>query len=141
MEEAKDLFHDALILYMEKERKADIHITTSPKAYLIGITRILWMQKQRKRLPSLALNEDWEGPAAMGEESKEERTALQWLQVAGQKCLQLLKAFYYDNASMSEVAQRFGLRGSRSATVQKYKCLEKIRNVVKKEAAYEASTN
>ena len=34
---------------------------------------------------------------------------------------------------MNEIAGHFGYRSIRSATVQKYKCLEKVRDHVKKE--------
>jgi hypothetical protein len=46
--------------------------------------------------------------------------------------MEMLKAFYYDNISLQQIAIRFGCNGTRSATVQKYKCIEKIRTVVKK---------
>jgi predicted DNA-binding protein YlxM (UPF0122 family) len=50
--------------------------------------------------------------------------------------MELLKAFYYDHCSMQEVADRFGFNGRRSATVQKYKCLEKVREEIKTTQAY-----
>jgi len=50
----------------------------------------------------------------------------------------LLRAFYYDKLSMSKIANRFGFSSERSATVQKYKCLEKVRDLVKeKSLSYE----
>jgi len=55
---------------------------------------------------------------------------------SGKKCLELLKAFYYDHCSMQDIANRFGFNGTRSATVQKYKCLEKVRNEIKTNEAY-----
>ncbi|WP_282636750.1 hypothetical protein [Sphingobacterium thalpophilum] len=48
--------------------------------------------------------------------------------------MSLLKSFYYDQMSLQEIADDFGFSGIRSATVQKYKCLEKIRETVKEKA-------
>ena len=59
---------------------------------------------------------------------------LLFLQRTGKKCMDLLQAFYYEKASMSELSERFDFRNERSATVQKYKCLEKVRTQIKKRA-------
>ena len=79
----------------------------------------------------LSLPEGFE--AATPEEpdmAEREQTLLAALQKSGQKCLELLKAFYYDHCSMDHIAGRFGFKGRRSATVQKYKCLEKVRQEI-----------
>jgi hypothetical protein len=49
-----------------------------------------------------------------------------------------LKAFYYDNLPVNTIANLFGYSGERSATVQKYKCMEKVRETIKERSlAYE----
>lgn len=138
---AKDLFHDALIIYLEKCRRQAPDIRTSPKAYISGIVRILWMKKFRNDMRHEPLDnmedipEDFYTPLP----AKEKRL-LQYLKAAGEKCMQLLQAFYYEQLSMPEIAGRFGYRTPHSATVQKYKCLEKIREQVKQSDAYEEAT-
>ena len=59
---------------------------------------------------------------------------LRYLEAAGKKCMDMLQAFYYDKQNMREIAEQFGLSGERSATVQKHKCLEKVRDKVKEKA-------
>src|ERR1700754_3215173 len=44
LEEAKDAFHDALLIYMEKEKAGQLQLRSSPKAYLMGIARICWLR-------------------------------------------------------------------------------------------------
>ena len=51
-----------------------------------------------------------------------------------QECLELLTAFYYEHLPLRDIATKFGFNGTRSATVQKYKCLEKVREKIKTEA-------
>jgi hypothetical protein len=70
-------------------------------------------------------------------EEEKARSLRQHLQAAGKKCLQLLQAFYYEQRSMEEIARAFNYRTAHSATVQKYKCLEKVRETIKRSAIYE----
>ena len=52
--------------------------------------------------------------------------------------MELLKAFYCDNMPANTIAGLFGYSGIRSATVQKYKCMETVRETIKeKSLAYE----
>ncbi|MCW3465848.1 RNA polymerase sigma factor [Chitinophaga nivalis] len=139
---AKDLFHDALIIYLEKHRQHTLQIRLSAKAYLIGITRLLWYKQFRSDCrhtdlgpleERLTVPEDfYTAPAAA------EAPLLRYLKSAGEKCRQLLQAFYYDQLSIPEIATRFGYRSRHSATVQKYKCLEKVREQVKNTIQHEA---
>jgi DNA-directed RNA polymerase specialized sigma24 family protein len=136
VEEAKDVFHDALLIYLERKARGDLRIQTSVKAYLLGITKILWLHS--RELNSLPLPEEVEN--FVHEEQRgieEEKNIRDYIVLAGQKCLQLLTAFYFDGLSLTEIAGQFGFGGVRSATVQKYKCLEKIRAEVKKMNVYE----
>ncbi len=59
---------------------------------------------------------------------------MRFLETAGKKCMELLKGFYYDQQPLTELADEFGYSGVRSATVQKYKCLEKVRETIKEKA-------
>ncbi len=135
-EEAKDAFHDALLIYLEKEAKGTLKIHTSPKAYLLGTSKILWLRYRNQYFDSLPGD-----VAEFIEEENEEKNVLDYLVLAGQKCLNMLKAFYYDNLSLQQIAAGFGFNGVRSATVQKHKCIEKIRNELKKRNLYEEQFN
>ena len=131
LEEAKDSFHDALLIYLEKGKAGKLQLHSSPRAYLLGTAKICWLHT-RKKGAMLSLPEGFE--AAMPEDpdtEEREKKLLDSLQRSGKKCLELLKAFYYDHCSMDHIAGRFGFEGRRSATVQKYKCLEKVRKEIK----------
>ena len=106
------------------------------KSYLLGITKILWLHSREEYF--LPLPEEVENFVQEEQrESEEEKNIMDYLILAGQKCLQLLKAFYYEQYSLKEIAGQFGFGGVRSATVQKNKCLQKIRTEVKKMIVYE----
>ena len=135
LEDAKDIFHDAMINLYERVMQSPQNTPENPKAYLKVIAKNLWLQqlgKQQKVDPHL-----WAKQHFKQQEKKEEsdwtNTLQRYLMEAGQKCMKILTAFYYHNWSMNEIAGHFGFRTIRSATVQKYKCLEKVRDQVKKE--------
>jgi len=132
LEMAKDLFHDAMIIYMEKKPS---EIRVSAKAYLIGITRILWMKQQKLRIREEGLVlEDFHVP-------EEQQPLLDYLRAAGEKCMQLLQAFYYEQMDLQQMADTFHYSNVRSVTVQKHKCLQKVRATVKNAMLYEGTLN
>lgn len=140
LEVARDLFHDAVIIFLEKERGGQLEIKTSAIAYIKGITRVLWFHHFRQSRQYLSLDDtihDIAIPEDFYNPQKEHISLLQHLKQAGHKCLQLLKAFYYEQLSMQEIASQFNYSTIRSATVQKYKCLEKVREQVKNSISHE----
>jgi hypothetical protein len=141
LEQAKDSFHDALLIYLEKQKAGTLQVHSTSKAYLLGTAKICWLRTRDNRsilsLPEgleCAEPEDREFQA--GESGARENGLLDSLLRSGKKCMEVLKAFYYDHCSMQDIAGRFGFSGRRSAAVQKYKCLEKVREEIKKAEAY-----
>lgn len=129
LDEAQDIFQDALIIYYEKNlllgNKAD-----NETQYITGISRHLWFRKYNKDRLFLTMPELWEPPSEK-EEAKVSEKLLHFVERSGKKCLELLTAFYYDKLNMRELAEKFGFSGERSATTQKFKCLEKVREGIK----------
>ena len=127
----KDLFHEALIIYYEQQVSGRLAIAHSDTGYITGIVKHLW-SKERKRRQAIPV-----GYTQPGEEEQQNVSAgklLALVETAGKKCLEMLKAFYYDKMKPQQVADAFGFSGVRSATVQKYKCLEKLRDTVKEKS-------
>ena len=130
-DEAKDVFQDALVVYYEKV-VASPDLFTNDMAYLIGTAKNLWLKRYRQNNQNVPLDNVYvfdEKP-----ESPSNNRLLRFLETAGKKCMDLLKEFYYDELPLTEIAEKFGYSGVRSATVQKYKCLEKVRETVKQKA-------
>ncbi len=137
LEEAKDVFQDALVAFYEKVVVGKAVLPKDEKAYLLGIARYQWIKKYQDKQRQATTDSFEEVPEAPMPGPSSERV-LNFLERAGRKCLELLKSFYYDRQSMPEVAEKFGYTTVRSATVQKYKCLEKVRDQVKaKSMSYE----
>ncbi len=140
LDEAKDIFQDALVIYFEKTYSGFVP-EQNEKSYLLGIARNLWS----KRFGELSKQNSSENIANTTEDDYTETNSqniMQLLSTAGKKCMELLSAFYYEKLDMEKLAGRFGFSGARSATVQKFKCLEKVKETVKtKSLQYEDFTN
>ncbi|WP_214069940.1 sigma-70 family RNA polymerase sigma factor [Mucilaginibacter sp. dw_454] len=131
-DEAKDVFQDALVIYYEKA-VAQPSVLNNDTAYLVGIAKNLWLKRYRQTRSNLPLT-DLDVAFDEQEENPSNNKLMRFLSTAGQKCMELLKSFYYDELPLGEIAEEFGYSGVRSATVQKYKCLEKVRETIKEKA-------
>jgi DNA-directed RNA polymerase specialized sigma24 family protein len=132
-DEACDIFQDSLVvLYEMKAANKAPAALKSEQAYLAGIAKHQWSRYcDSKNKITAAGNTDTQLPETPPDPEPATARLLQLLGSAGQRCMELLHAFYYDNLSPAKAASRFGYAGERSVTVQKYKCLEKLRNEVK----------
>lgn len=129
LEEAKEIFQEAIVCYYEKLTFFNFNPESSEEAYLVGVAKKQWLKysSNRKRHEHLS---DFD----MVDEKEQKPVTnklLEHLRFAGEKCMDVLQAFYYEKLNMVELANRFGYTSERSATVQKYKCLEKVRDQVK----------
>lgn len=128
-DEAKDIFQDAVIAYYEKLASPGF-TCADEQAYLMGICKNLWLKRfnSDQSVPldgaTIDIADEIQGHPLTDK-------LLSYLQTTGQKCMDLLKSFYYDQLPLRDIAGLFGYSGERSATVQKYKCLEKVRETVK----------
>lgn len=140
LQEAKDIFQDALVIFYEKHLAGNVHVTVSEEAYLLGIAKHLWIRKFNRDKSTVSLDATEQAITIPDDfyEAVEENKLMLFLEHAGRKCLDLLKAVYYDKAPMRRIKTSFGFGSEHSATVQKYKCLEKVRDMVKsKSLSYE----
>lgn len=135
LEDARDLFHDALvILYHDLQ---DGKVIVSQEHYVVGISKNLWRSKTKERAKTNRIEES-DDVTEQQEQSVNENKLLSLLKLTGNRCLELLSAIYYGNESVHHVAGKFGYSGEHSVSVQKYKCLEKIRETIRtKSISYE----
>jgi DNA-directed RNA polymerase specialized sigma24 family protein len=129
-DDAKDIFQDALVIYYEKALASAIAINTNEKAYLVGISKHLWLRKFKDNSHNTSLD-GIDITFNIDDDQPSESKLMHFLETAGKKCMELLRSFYYDQLPLADAAKLFGFSGVRSATVQKYKCLEKARETIK----------
>jgi RNA polymerase sigma factor (sigma-70 family) len=133
-QDAQDVFQDALVVFYEKVMAGTLVLTAEPGTYLVAVARHLWQREaaRRARHPHTGLDivEDEladEAPAA----DDASFSAQAQLAKLGEKCRSILLAFYYFGQPLGQIAATHGYRSVRSATVQKFKCLERLRTAVR----------
>lgn len=144
LEEARDVFQDALVIYYEKRMQGQLILRYSEKSYVFGIARFLWNKQYRETLgkdPIDVLRPELNGYDNLISSADKQicsSSLFKLLQSSGKRCMELLNAFYYEKMSMEKLAVQFGFSGARSATAQKFKCLEKIKKTVKEKSIHYA---
>lgn len=132
-EDAKDIFHDALVIFIEKTTDNPQLIIKSNRAYILGISRHLWIRKCKKDSLKLALD-GLEKEMAIPDDyfpKASNKRLLEFLKIVGARCLDLLRAFYFQQCTIKDIADNLGYSNQHSVSAQKYKCLEKLRNTIK----------
>lgn len=135
LDEANDLFQDALVIFYVKVRKGEYKNTSSLKTYLFGIARNLWLKElRRRRIAQKHLTV--EGDIDFQEEliiQESQVTIRKVMELINEECKRLLMDFYFEGQSMAQLTDRYGL-GSEAATKnKKYRCLQKLINLVKRQ--------
>jgi RNA polymerase sigma factor (sigma-70 family) len=133
-QDAQDVFQDALVVLYEQAVAGTLVLTASASTYLVGVSRHLWQHelRRRARLPHEALPDDLGQLPAEAPLAEEPTFAvLDYVQRLGEKCREVLLAFYYFQQPLTQIAAAHGYRSVRSATVQKFKCLERLRQSVR----------
>ena len=141
-QDAQDVFQDALVVFYEQAVGGTLELTAAPSTYLISIVRHRWQHelRRRARLPHEPLPAEGEAFAAEEPEAAEETgfALRDYVERLGAKCRDMLLNFYYFQQPLAQIAETNGYRSVRSATVQKFKCLERLRASVR--AAFRTET-
>ena len=124
VDDARDIFHDAFVIAFEKE--------SLDPAYIVGIAKHLWFRKFKVDKNLIDLDDTIEIPE--DEKLPVSTRLVRLVETAGRACLDLLQSFYYEKRSAENIAESFNYSNAHSATVQKHKCLQKLRTFVKEKS-------
>ena len=138
-DDARDIFHDALVIFYEKSAVQQPFVKTNEDHYLIGIAKHLWLRKYKDEKKFVELTESERAITISDDYFRDaDNRLISILNLTGRKCMELLQAFYYDNLSMKQIKSLFNFSTAHSASVQKFKCIEKVRTTIKnKSLGYE----
>jgi len=131
-QEAKDVFQEALIVVYEKLSTTDFKLTSSLETYLYSICKYMWKDVLKAKNKKISIEDSQE---LINENDFIDEIAYQKklgkaekaLNAIGEKCLRLIKLFYYEQLSMKQIAIKLKLKTEQVAKNQKYKCLERAK--------------
>jgi len=137
IEDAKDVFQDALVILMDKFtwNKLDL-VECRLGTYVYSISRNLWFEQLRKqkkenafadlkRYDTVDISVDY-----YEEEPDMFELVSKAIDLLGDPCKQLLELFYFENHSWESIASIMSYSSAASARNQKYKCLERIKKQI-----------
>lgn len=140
-DEALDVFQDALIILYKKVKTLENNTSVQVDGFLVNTCKLLWSNELRKKkvrqksgdggLEYLAYQDEIQNQIYKEEKLVKVESIIKNI---GDKCKDILIAFYYKNFSMEKIAEEFGFKTIQSAKVQKYKCMETARNLAIDEA-------
>ncbi len=132
LQEAKDVYQEALIVFYEKIKEEDFELNCLIKTFVYSVSRRLWLkQLQRKdRFNGTLIDTDdfvELESEDVGEKEDQYSAMNHALEGLGEPCRSILKDFYLKNASMEEITEKFGYTNADNAKNQKYKCLKRLK--------------
>jgi RNA polymerase sigma factor (sigma-70 family) len=138
-EDAEDIFQETIIVLLQKVRQPDFVLTSSLKTYLYAVAKNLWLKRLRDNKIKIVDGEfslttyGTEIIEFEPEKSQEEKVE-NWLQKITRNCQNILKALFFYEEPMENLMTKMGWKNKHTASNQKYKCIQQIKNVGEKEA-------
>jgi RNA polymerase sigma factor (sigma-70 family) len=129
-DEARDVYQDALVVFWQKSRSGNLVLTSKISTYIYSICQNLWRKEldRKKRLS----NEEKDSPESLDLDGPErEKIIAHCMQQLGETCRKVLMYYYFDEMSMQEIADRLGFANTDTAKTKKYKCKQKLDELVK----------
>jgi len=129
-QEAKDIYQDALVVFWQKAVSGKLVLTSKISTYIYSICQNLWRKElERKKRLSSEEKDSIEFP----QHDKEERARLinKCISQMGDTCKKVLMYYYFDGLSMQDIADKLGFANTNTAKTKKYKCKQKLDELVK----------
>ena len=138
----EDVFHEALIIYLENSKKGKFQNLNVPLInLLIGIGHKLflkkWTSKQLLTFPEQIPESEKENltnvlDTIIAEETETEKAA--WLKDGfdklGEECQELLTLFYYEQKKIPEIVELLGYKNENVASASKSRCLKTLKDIL-----------
>ena len=133
--DAHDVFQDGLVAMWVNISTNKYQLKTDVKlsSYLYTLCRNIWISKLRKRKPiqEILVKDELlltDNPNDSNEYNERIASLMQHVKKLGENCRNLLRLFYYDKATMKQIALKLNIT-EKSAKNSKYRCMENLRSM------------
>ncbi len=130
--DAEDIFQEALVVFARKREDASFVLTVEPFYYVKSTCKLLWYNQARKqnKFPTVELsNEEIAMDDSWFQKEMKLRTIENALKDLGKQCQEILELFYGLGWNMVDIAKKIGLRNDKVVKTQKYRCLQKAKEL------------
>lgn len=143
-EDAKDFFHEALIILYEKIINNEFELKSKLSTYLFSVCKNLWLYHLRDKKPMLFNSIDdkdktenifediveYEENRLIKEEALE--IIIQKIKELKEPCYSILMMFYFKKMSYLLIAEQLNYKTEKVVKNQKYRCLQKLKESMPK---------
>ena len=136
-DDAEDVLQDALIILWERVRAGRYEHTAALGSFLYATARNLWLRRlaRARREQPTDMQDDTvarEDPSPLDRMVDDEQLGAvhSALDKLGDPCRTLLILFYWEEASMDEIARQLGLANASTAKSKKYQCKEQLKRLI-----------
>ncbi len=139
-EDAKDIFQEALFVFVKKLREPDFVLTSKASTYLYAIARNLYFKKTGRPTVEISMDEQHFNFVAQAEPSEDSLSPhakdamltvmTEQMALLEEDCRSVILYSFYQGLSHAQIA---GLTGYTEAfvKVKKFRCLEYLRKLIK----------
>lgn len=142
VDDAKDIFQDALMVIYRNALKEDFELTSQFDTYLIGICRFIFLNKNKKNRNNHVTNDALERytydsnlEKAILEHEKHEIYESNF-QKLGQLCRDILE-LYFAKINMEMIAEKLNLKNAHTARNRKYRCQKELEQLIRADMKYQ----
>ncbi len=136
-DDANDVFQEALVILWERVRAGNYQHTAALGTFLYATARNLWLRRLAVAWRERPLDPDSDGTSSDDPSPLEDLVAHETttavrdaLDRLGEPCRSLLVLFYWEEASMEEIARQLGLANAATAKSKKYQCKEQLKRLM-----------
>jgi RNA polymerase sigma factor (sigma-70 family) len=139
IDDANDVLQDALIVLWERVRQGRFEARAKLSTFVYATAKNIWLRQlaRRRREVATDMQPDFNaaGDPSPLEEMMETEAAQRIagaLSHLGEPCKSLLTLFYWEEASMQEIAERLGFANAETAKSKKYQCKQALHKLLRK---------
>ncbi len=129
-EEAKDIYQEALVVFWKKAASGNLVLTSKISTFIYSICLNLWRKELERK--SRYSSEEKDGVEFMNDEQDEKAKIIHaCINELGDTCRKILNYHYFDGLNMQDIAEKLGYANTDTAKTKKYKCKQKLFELVK----------
>ena len=130
MQEAKDIYQDALIVFWQKVVSNQLVLTSKISTYLYSVCLNLWRKELERKS---RLSSETKDNVEYIDQETEERSLIirECINQLGDTCKHILMYYYFDDMSMQDIANKLGMANTETVKTKKYKCKKRLDSLIK----------
>ena len=138
-EDAEDLYHDSVIILIEKLQSDNFVLTASIKTYLVAIAKNIWLKRLYMKKNKIQISIDADEFCNLFDEDIDKEKSFfdkfqDYILQITDHCQEIIED-YLSKKNNEELFKKYGYKSKESYQTQKHKCIQQIKKFRNKELA------